>query len=95
MQKQITPFGAWVKAERGRGKQVADALDVKPCQVSKWITGPVPIQRCAWVERITGIKAEQLNPTVTWHRPRKNGPPVFKPAQSPRRGVPRMASNGK
>lgn len=56
---------------RGAGVALAKALGVHPVMVSQWSNGvkPVPVERCADIERATGGKVTRrdLRP-ADWHR---------------------------
>lgn len=60
----------YVKAERGRGAAVAECVGVHPVMVSQWASGtkPIPIERCAAVERATSgeVTRRDLRPE-DWH----------------------------
>ncbi len=62
----------YVKAERGRGAEVANAIGVHPVMVSQWISDakPVPPERCPAIERATkgAVTVEELRPDARWHR---------------------------
>lgn len=61
-------------------------IDAHSADMSRWVTGdrPVPIERCAAIERATGgiVKCEKLRPDVRWSRiadkvwPHPDGRPV-------------------
>jgi len=53
---------AWLAAERGRRKMLAERLRIGPSALSQWQR--VPADRCADVAAITGIPTALLRPDV-------------------------------
>lgn len=76
----------WISAERGRARQLAEALGLKdpsnPALIYQWTAEknprPVPAERCPAIERFTGgaVTCEELNPTVDWAVLRANPSPL-------------------
>jgi DNA-binding transcriptional regulator YdaS (Cro superfamily) len=59
---------------------LAEKLGINRASVHGWINrGFVPVGRCAEVERITGVRAEELNTRVKWFRVVEPGWPNGKP----------------
>ena len=59
----------WLSAERGRTKQLADALQVSGSIVTQWASGkPVSAERCVPIETVTGhaVRRWDLRPD-DWH----------------------------
>jgi len=52
----------WLKAERGRRRQLAEALKINPSAISQWKA--VPAERMGDVSRATGIPPEELRPDI-------------------------------
>ena len=61
---------AYVSAERGRCRALADAIKVHPVLVSQWSSGKrgVPVEHCAAIERATerAVARWHLRPS-DWH----------------------------
>jgi len=53
---------AWLNAKRGRGTELATALNITPGAISQW--KHVPAERVLEVSRITGISVHDLRPEV-------------------------------
>jgi DNA-binding transcriptional regulator YdaS (Cro superfamily) len=54
----------------GGQNELAAALAVHPSFVSQIATGrkPIPARHCARIERLTGVRCEQLRPDLVWTR---------------------------
>lgn len=57
-----TPLRQYLDAERGRLKNLAEALGVFPSAISQWTK--VPAERVVSVERATGIPRGELRPDL-------------------------------
>lgn len=53
---------AYLDAERGRRKALAEALQISPSSISMWKR--VPSERVGDVARATGIPAQELRPDI-------------------------------
>lgn len=53
---------AWVIKKAGGAPALADAIGIRPQAVYKWTR--IPAERAVDVERVTGIRREQLRPDV-------------------------------
>lgn len=75
-----TTLTKWLDAKRGRAAALAVQLGIREVNLARWrAVGIVPAQRCADVERITGIPCESLNPRIEWRRVRERGWPGGRP----------------
>lgn len=64
--------------------KLAEHFGIHRVNVTAWKrNGVVPAFRCAEVERITGVRAESLNPSVRWHRVKRAGWPDGMPFHEP------------
>ena len=54
---------AWLDAERGRRKKLADELGIFPSALSQWTR--IPEDRVLDVERVTGINRHELRPDLS------------------------------
>lgn len=52
----------WIKAKRGRGTELANALGVTPGAVHQW--NKVPAERMGAVSQVTGIPLRELRPDI-------------------------------
>lgn len=62
----------WLKAERGRLTQLANALNIRPQTIKGWQARhlyQVPAERCQAIEAETGISRYKLRPDVYGERP--------------------------
>jgi DNA-binding transcriptional regulator YdaS (Cro superfamily) len=67
-------------SKRGDIADLAARLNINRVSVHAWAKkGAVPPARCAEVERLTGIPAEELNRSVKWFRVVEPGWPNGKP----------------
>lgn len=59
-----------IEAVGGQQTELARRISVKPQALSQWIQGvrPIPAQRCADIERETGVRCEELRPDLVWTR---------------------------
>lgn len=57
-------FKAYLDAERGRAKMLAETLKVSPSNISNWVLRGVPHKRVLDVERATGISRHALRPDI-------------------------------
>lgn len=53
---------AYLDSERGRRRWIAREMGISPSALSMWKR--VPIERCADIERLTGISKVELRPDV-------------------------------
>jgi len=61
------------KAARAVGGQseLAKLMFVSPQAVHKWIKERAPAERCPDIERLTGMRCEELRPDIDWSVLRK------------------------
>lgn len=72
MKKSTTlTLAQWLRVY-GRGKMLADLLDVSESMVSMWASGKrqVTAERCLEIERATigAVQADTLRPDIAWKR---------------------------
>jgi DNA-binding transcriptional regulator YdaS (Cro superfamily) len=66
-----TPLQEAVR-KAGGPTALAGLLDLRQSAVSNWLMrGQAPLERCAAIEQITGVKCERLRPDVEWQRDKK------------------------
>lgn len=67
----------------GGCNKLAASLNISPPTVSQWINGvrQVPAARCPDIERLTGVRCEELRPDVAWEVLR-NSPKLAEQAAS-------------
>jgi DNA-binding transcriptional regulator YdaS (Cro superfamily) len=53
-------------------KAFSDALDVKYQVVQQWLINGVPAEYCPTIEKLTGVRCEDLNDRVDWAYVRSN-----------------------
>ncbi|ETD72956.1 Cro/Cl family transcriptional regulator [Pelistega indica] len=60
----------FVKQKRGKIKEIAQAINIKPIAISRWALGrrQVPAERCPDIEKATNglVRCEDLRPDVDW-----------------------------
>lgn len=60
----------FVKQKRGRIKEIAQAINIKPIAISRWALGQrqVPAERCPDIEQATGraVTCEEMRPDINW-----------------------------
>lgn len=73
MDTLATPAEALERACKAHGSQttLAKALDRQKAAVSRWKREGVPAEVCPEIERLTGVRCEELRPDVNWSVLRK------------------------
>lgn len=56
-------------------KAFSEALGVKYQVVQQWLLNGVPAEHCPTIERLTGVRCEELNERVDWAYVRSNKQP--------------------
>jgi DNA-binding transcriptional regulator YdaS (Cro superfamily) len=52
----------------GGAQKLADLLGegTKPQTIANWMTRGAPLERCVLIEKLTGVRCEELNPDIDW-----------------------------
>jgi DNA-binding transcriptional regulator YdaS (Cro superfamily) len=68
MDTSATPREALKRACKVHGNQttLAKALGREKAAVSRWLKAGVPATVCPEIERLTGVRCEDLRPDVNW-----------------------------
>lgn len=53
--------------------KLADLLGdgTKSQTIANWMTRGVPLERCVHIEKVTGVRCEDLNPEIDWETMRE------------------------
>lgn len=65
----MSPIEKAIQIAGGKSR-LAKAVGVTPQMVSQWARKnkpkPISVSRCAQIEKLTGVRCEQLNPNEDW-----------------------------
>lgn len=66
----MTALDRAIAAVGGKQTELAQAVGVSAQAVGQWVARnrPIPADRCALIERATGVRCEELRPDVVWTR---------------------------
>ena len=63
----MTPLQNAIEKATGQAKLAAD-LGVSAQAITNWKRDGVPEERCPAIERLTGVRCEELRPDIAWTR---------------------------
>jgi DNA-binding transcriptional regulator YdaS (Cro superfamily) len=59
-----SPLTQFLKGERGKQKEIADALKIDRITLYRWARNGIPAERVIEIERVTGIPRKNLRPDL-------------------------------